>query len=111
MHSIRPNDSLHATEHGVEDNGYGGGNDDRHHIPSHQYMHRHSQQIKDATHTRNLRQQVAGRGVETRPASEFLFKEGISRDAATMTVKGYEIFCGEIAGHGDRQRENEGIPV
>ena len=80
-------------------------------VPTHEDIHGHSQQVKDAAHTCYLGKQIAGRGIEPGPGAKLLLKEGIGRHGAALPIEGHEVLRGEIAGYGYTQREDKGIPV
>ena len=60
LYGIRPDDGLQTTHHGIDDDAYRREDNDGVHIPPHEDIHRHGQQIEDRTHAGYLRQQIAG---------------------------------------------------
>lgn len=81
------------------------------HIPTHEDIHRNCKQIEYGTHSRDLGEQIACRGVKSGPRSKFLLKEGIGRHLTSAPIEGYEIFGCHIAGNGNAEGENKGVPV
>ena len=111
LDGIGPDDGLQPAHHRVDDDADGGEDDDGVHVPPHEDVHRHGQQIEYRPHAGNLRQQIAGRGIQPGPGPELLFQEGVGRHAAAVPIEGHEVLGGEIRGNGYRQREHKGVPV
>lgn len=63
LNGISPDDGLQSSQHGIDDDTYGCGYDYQMYVPPHQYIHRHSKEVKDATHSGYLCKQITGRGI------------------------------------------------
>ena len=81
------------------------------HVPTHEDIHGNSQQIEYRTHACNLRQEIAGGGIQASPRAKLLLQEGIGRNRTTMAIERHEILGCEIARNRDGEREDKGIPV
>ena len=111
LHRFRPNDSLHTSHHGVDDDGNARHHNDQGDVPAHEAIHRQCQQEEDGTHTGNLRQEVTHRGIHACPRAETFLQETISRHTPHVAIERHEVFGRKIRSHGNGQAEHKRIPV
>jgi len=111
LNGIGPDHGGNTAQQRIDQRGDARADDNRRHVPAEHRMQRKGQQQQDRTDARQLRQQVADRRIAPRPVAEAEFQVVVRRDAVDVAVEGDEDLGCEPRGDGDREAEDEGVPV